>query len=772
MSSKKTDNGTSGETEQFRFFCLGGGNEVGRSCHIIQFKGKTVMLDAGVHPGYSGLSSLPFYDEFDLSTVDILLISHFHLDHAASLPFVMQHTNFKGRVFMTHPTKAIYRWLLNDFVRVTMIGDDSSGTVNSGTLYTDDDLAASFDKIETIDYHSTVEIDGIRFTAYHAGHVLGAAMFFIEIGGIKVLFTGDYSREEDRHLNIAEVPLTRPDILITESTFGTATHENRIEKETKFTNLIHSTLLRGGRCLLPVFALGRAQELLLILDEYWKNNEDLEDINIYYASSLARKCMAVYQTYINMMNESIRKKFRDSNSNPFQFKYIKSIRNLDKFDDLNPCIVLAAPGMLQNGVSRELLERWAPDERNAVILTGYSIEGTMAKQLLMEPAQIPSFNNPDIMIPRRAGITEISFAAHVDYEQNSKFIELVNPKSIILVHGESNPMGRLKSALLSKYQKLKNTENEVKVYNPRNCDDLKLSFKGIKIAKAMGQIVESIDPIKEKQLISGVLVQKNFDLNLLKIEDLREYSGLSTCIVKERQTIRCCAGRDLIFWHLSQMFGFIDIKIDEPEEFTIEVMNCINITLETDLCTVQWTSSMVNDTIADSVIAILLSVDSSPASVKISSKQCSGHHAHEHDNKADHTENHVKAESESEDEPKIKDEETATNGIVKKEVEDSQLLQVLDFPLSLADSSIQTRIKRIKILLRAQFGDSLSLFDNEDDGENQNIATIKIGKHEAKVDIFNLTVECGSGVLKGRIENMLKRATDLVAPLSQKSRFV
>jgi cleavage and polyadenylation specificity factor subunit 3 len=79
------------------------------------------MLDAGVHPAYDGLAALPFYDEFDLSTVDVLLISHFHLDHAASLPYVMTKTNFKGRVFMTHPTKAIYKWLIQDSVRVRCV---------------------------------------------------------------------------------------------------------------------------------------------------------------------------------------------------------------------------------------------------------------------------------------------------------------------------------------------------------------------------------------------------------------------------------------------------------------------------------------------------------------------------------------------------------------------------------------------------------------------------------------------------------------------------
>ncbi|ODV82986.1 hypothetical protein CANARDRAFT_30453 [[Candida] arabinofermentans NRRL YB-2248] len=719
--------------EKLNFYCLGGGNEVGRSCHIVEYRGKVVMLDAGVHPAYSGVESLPYYDDFDLSKVDVLLISHFHLDHAASLPYVMQHTGFKGRVFMTYPTKAIYKWLLNDFVRVTSITDSNGGSSddNSNTnsfLYTDDDLNESLDRIETIDYHSTIEVEGIRFTAFHAGHVLGAAMFFVELGGLKFLFTGDYSREEDRHLSSAELPPSRPDLLITEATFGTATHVPRIERESALTTIIHSTIQQGGRCLLPVFALGRAQEILLILDEYWQNNKDLQKIPIYYASDLAKKCMAVYQRYVNMMNDNIRKRFTETNTNPFHFKYIKNITNIEKMDDLQPSVMIASPGMLQNGISRRILERWCPDPRNSLIMTGYSVEGTMAKTILTEPTEIPSIQNPDIMIPRKMNVEEISFAAHVDYEQNSKFIELVDPKAIILVHGESNPMGRLKSALLSKYQKLKNTEDEVKVYSPRNGSKLTLQFKGKKIAKVMGQLATKLP--KEHDTINGVLVQKDFDLSLLKIEDLREFSGLTTTIVKQRQSLRCDANKHLINWQLSQMFGFVKVLIDtedeedeEDDEYVVEIMSSVKVTLEhkIGIVTVEWNSGMVDDTIADSVIAILMSCDSSPASVKLSSKSCNHNHNHSH--------NGVKSEE--------KEEEIISN-----------------------EYSTEERLNRIGKLFEVQFGDS---FSNHLD---ENYGIVKIGKNEAKIDYITLKVQCSSGALRGRVEGVLKRSLDLVAPLS------
>lgn len=787
-----TDNPAAEDSDNFRFFGLGGCNEVGRSCHIIEYKNKVIMLDSGVHPGLGGMNSLPFFDEYDMSKVDILLISHFHLDHAASLPYVMQQTNFKGRVFMTHATKAIYRWLLSDFVRVTTLfgGGDGDKQENpqendgaSSNLYTDEDLMMSFEKIETIDYHSTIEVEGIRFTAYHAGHVLGACMYFIEIGGVKVLFTGDYSREEDRHLKVAEVPPTRPDILITESTFGTATHEPRLEKESRMMKNIHSTILKGGRVLMPVFALGRAQELLLILEEYWTQNEDLHSVSIYYASDLARKCMAVYQTYTSIMNEKIRLTATSGEkSNPFQFKYIKSIRSIDKIQDIGPCVVVASPGMLQSGVSRTLLERWAPDPKNAVIMTGYAVEGTMAKEILAEPHTIPSILNPEVAIPRRLSVDEISFAAHVDFQQNAGFIEEVSPKKIILVHGDSNPMGRLKSALLSKYSSRKGTEEEVKVFNPRNCEDLLIGIKGAKVAKVVGLLAESeiglvrdflekkqaeskiielkeedMDVVAEKEteqsqdnkvngeeakepeetfissgiVLSGVLISKDFDLNLLQLEDLQEYTQLSTSFVKSNVRLKIQGSISLIVWHLEQMFGHINVVMDEEELWECLIMDMILISVDKSTpatglnINVEWiNNNAMADSLADSIVAILYSVDSSPASVKLTSKG----HTHSHDVK-----------------------EEPLDEVKSIEKKGHQL------------SDISSRIKRISKLLKAQFGDAITEIDT-------NGATVKIGKAVAEINFLSLEVKCPSRVLKDRVENILKRGSKLSAPFSQQQK--
>jgi cleavage and polyadenylation specificity factor subunit 3 len=110
-----------------------------------------------------------------------------------------------------------------------------------------------------IDYHTTVTVGGLSFHALNAGHVLGACMFWMDLGGRSVLYTGDYSMENDRHLMAAEIPHQKPDLLIVESTYGVQAHTSRPEREARFTGTVERVVTRGGRCLIPVFALGRAQ---------------------------------------------------------------------------------------------------------------------------------------------------------------------------------------------------------------------------------------------------------------------------------------------------------------------------------------------------------------------------------------------------------------------------------------------------------------------------------------------------------------------------------
>ncbi|BGP16640.1 hypothetical protein JCM10213_000444 [Rhodosporidiobolus nylandii] len=627
--------GITGLDDEMEVQLLGAGQEVGRSCCVIKYKGRTIVCDAGVHPAFSGMAALPFLDELDWSTVDAILITHFHLDHAASLTYVMEKTNFKegnGVVYMSHPTKAVYRYLMSDFVRVSTAGSDEN-------LFTETEMLASFNQIQSFDFEQEILLQpsatsnaSVRFTSFAAGHVLGACMFLLEIAGARVLYTGDYSTEEDRHLVPAKVPNWEraPDVMICESTYGVQSHEPRLEKEAQFTSLVQSIVKRGGRVLLPVFALGRAQELLLILDEYWAEHPELQHIPIYYISSLAIKCMDVYRQYIHTMSPNVRSKFARG-INPFDFKrqgsFIRPLdRGISKLNDKNPCVVMASPGFLTNGVSRELLERWAPDPRNGLIITGYSVEGVMARTIMNEPTEIPALNG-GAKIARRLSVDYISFSAHVDYTQNSKFIDDVMPSHLILVHGEVNNMSRLRSALKTRFAERK---NDVQIYTPRNVETVKLKFRGERMAKALGSLALT-NPVPSTP-VSGLLVSKDFSYTLLSPADLREFTGLSTSLILQRQRLALSVSWDLVRWHLQGMYGKIVEGRDGEGIPTMRVMQTVDVKMtDKHELAIEWVGGVTNDMIADSVLAVVLGIEGSPASVK---KTTSDHpHSHHHHHK-------------------------------------------------------------------------------------------------------------------------------------------
>jgi cleavage and polyadenylation specificity factor subunit 3 len=213
--------------------------------------------------------------------------------------------------------------------------------------------------------------------------------------------------------------------VIIEATYGTQVLRPVEEREERFCSLVREIVEeRGGCCLIPVFALGRAQELLLILDEYWQANPSLHSIPIYYASFLARRCMAVYATYLNMMNAHIQQQAQVSN--PFIFKHVLNMKDTRSLDDSSPCVILASPGMLQNGVSRELLEMWCTDQRNGLIIAGYAVEGTLAKVIMTEPSHITSVSGE--RLPLRMSVHYVSFSAHADYRETSDFIDQLRPQ--------------------------------------------------------------------------------------------------------------------------------------------------------------------------------------------------------------------------------------------------------------------------------------------------------------------------------------------------------
>jgi cleavage and polyadenylation specificity factor subunit 3 len=756
---------------------------------------------------------------------------------------------------MTHPTKAIYKWLIQDSVRVS---NTSSTSDQRTSLYTEQDHISTLPQIETIDFYTTHTISGVRVTPYPAGHVLGAAMFLINIAGLNIFFTGDYSREPDRHLVAAARPqnVGKIDLLITESTFGISNSPPRSERESALLKSVSGIINRGGKVLMPVFALGRAQELLLILEDYWQRHPDLQKIPIYYTGNTARKCMVVYQTYINAMNDNIKRIFRERmaeaeasgnargvSAGPWDFKFVRSLRNLDRFDDMGGCVMLASPGMLQSGMSRILLERWAPDQRNGVVMTGYNVEGTMARTILSEPDTIPAImsggsggggqtmgkrtrdgEEQAVMIPRRCSVEEFQFAAHVTGVENVEFIEEIGAPHVILVHGERSQAARLRSRLLDlNTRKAASSGGEAaKVYSPENGATIRIPFRKDKLAKVVGTLAQipppkSTDP-NESRVMSGVLVQNGFKLSLMAAEDLREYAGLTTTMVMCKQHITLsAAGVDLIRWALESTFGAIEEigktkmevngheesaqmngatkmgntretqdqkEEDADEEIPTEpsrsflIMGCVTLKWSgrEKQIELEWEGNNMNDGIADAVMAVLMTVESSPAAVKYSSSKQAHHH-------------HMNGNGAGEMKPRnphagVSPEERFTRLCMFLEEQFGNGVTPIEEPrlmMAGADSKVTVKLKTETV--KDEDSASSTQSDEEEDEEDieaREVAErarlaalgipvpgleIKVDKHIAKLWLENLDVECPNVVLRDRVRAVVERAVETVAPL-------
>lgn len=160
-------------------------NNCPRSCILVSFQHRKVLLDCGIHPAHSGVTSLPIFDQLDLSDVDLCLVTHFHLDHCGAVPYLINHTWFKGRVVMTEPTKALSYLVWNDYA-----GFAKQQSNRTNWLFSRSDVQSCMDKIDTCHFGQTLDYDGIEVTAYGAGHVVGACMFGVKMGNLSILYTG------------------------------------------------------------------------------------------------------------------------------------------------------------------------------------------------------------------------------------------------------------------------------------------------------------------------------------------------------------------------------------------------------------------------------------------------------------------------------------------------------------------------------------------------------------------------------------------------------
>ncbi|XP_054250888.1 integrator complex subunit 11 isoform X1 [Indicator indicator] len=519
---------------------LGAGQDVGRSCILVSIAGKNVMLDCGMHMGYNDDRRFPDFSYITQNGrltdfLDCVIISHFHLDHCGALPYFSEMVGYDGPIYMTHPTKAICPILLEDYRKITV---DKKGEIN---FFTSQMIKDCMKKVVAVHLHQTVQVDEeLEIKAYYAGHVLGAAMFQIKVGCESVVYTGDYNMTPDRHLGAAWIDKCRPDLLITESTYATTIRDSKRCRERDFLKKVHETVERGGKVLIPVFALGRAQELCILLETFWERMN--LKAPIYFSTGLTEKANHYYKLFITWTNQKIRKTFVQRNM--FEFKHIKAFDRAFA-DNPGPMVVFATPGMLHAGQSLQIFKKWAGNEKNMVIMPGYCVQGTVGHKILSGQRKLEMEGRQILEVKMQ--VEYMSFSAHADAKGIMQLIRQAEPRNVLLVHGEAKKMEFLKQKIEQEFHVScympANGETTTVFTNPSIPVDISLGL--LKRETALGLLPD----VKKPQLMHGTLMMKDNSLRLLSPEQALKELGLAehqlrfTCRVhiqdprKEHETV-------------------------------------------------------------------------------------------------------------------------------------------------------------------------------------------------------------------------------------------
>jgi len=284
-------------------------------------------------------------------------------------------------------------------------------------------------------------------------------------------------------------------------------------------------------------------------------------------------------------------------------------------------VVMASPGMLQSGLSRELFELWCSDPKNGTILPGYCVEGTLAKHIMSEPQTITTTSG--LSLPLKMSVNYISFSAHSDFLQTSEFIDTLLPPNVVLVHGDANEMGRLKQSLVQKYE-----NKNIQIFSPKNGQTVQLQFRAEKLAKTVGKL--ALKAPQDGDTLSGLVVVKDFGHSIMDPTDLGTFTQLSTSLLLQNITIPFHQNFDLVRETLEQLYLNVEIgKHPQSNKATLKVSE-ITITHSAHELVLEWNSDPVSDMIADSIIAMLSQLQVNPAKAHPRKTEVTLDHLHKH----------------------------------------------------------------------------------------------------------------------------------------------
>jgi len=425
-----------------RITALGGVQEVGRSAFLVQTRESSVLLDCGINPGSSRpFEAFPRLDNpaFELDSLDAVVVTHAHLDHCGLVPFLYKY-GYDGPVYCSSPTSNLMTLLQLDYLDVAS---------KQGLMAPYDQKDVRECVLHTIPLRYGVVTDiapDIRLTLHNAGHILGSSMAHLHIGeGLhNIVYTGDYKYGRTMLLEAAATEFPRVETIITESTYGGADDimPSRVEAEERLTAIINETLERRGKVLIPVPAVGRAQEIMLIIDGYMRRGL-MKEAPVFIEGMIS-EATAIHTAYPEYLGREVRYSILHDGVNPFQSDYFTVVEHPNVRQDIidgEPCIIMATSGMLEGGPVIEYFKNLADNENNAIIFVSYQIEGTLGRRVqkgLTEATMMNSEGKMDVVKVRLRVESIEGFSGHSDRRQITNYIINLKPKPerVIVCHGE------------------------------------------------------------------------------------------------------------------------------------------------------------------------------------------------------------------------------------------------------------------------------------------------------------------------------------------------
>ena len=438
---------------------LGGFGQVGRSCMLLTTPDSKVLIDCGVNPGARTPSeAYPRLDwaNISLDELDAIVIGHAHLDHTGFLPVLTKY-GYKGPIYCTEPTLPMMNLIQLDAIKV-------AGAQGRTPMYAERDVHQIMRQTIGLSYGTVTDISpDIKLVLANAGHILGSASchFHIGNGDHNFVYSGDIKYGKSMLLESADTRFPRVETLLVESTYGAKEdiQPSREEVETAFIKSVNEILKNGGKVLIPIPAVGRAQELMMVIDKYMKSGQLTE--SSVFMEGMIQEATAIHEAHPEYLERSLKQKILETDDNPFDSEYFTNIEHADARDEPlredSPCIVIATSGMLEGGPVLEYFRNFAPDKKNKILFVSYQVNGTLGRRVMDGARQVTIMGREGKVevVTINCGIEKLEgFSGHSDYNQLMSYVQRLRPKlrRVLVNHGERRKSQNLSSSINRMYR--------------------------------------------------------------------------------------------------------------------------------------------------------------------------------------------------------------------------------------------------------------------------------------------------------------------------------